>query len=80
MTGKGKSITPEFRVGESRLFFPVGYVNKESARTIAKRFINSKCYDYEKSHFYKVIKKGNRLIIINDKNIRVFPLTGDDLI
>ncbi len=46
--------------------------NKESARATAKRFIKSGNYD-GKSYFYKVMKEGNRLIILNDKGIEVYP-------
>lgn len=75
MTGKGKSITPDFRVA-GKSFFPEGYTEKESARAIAKRFVNSKYYD-GKSYFYKVVKEENRLIILDTKNNKVFPITKD---
>lgn len=72
MTGKNKHITPDFIV-EGKSFFPLGYTEKESARAIAKRFVNSKYYD-GKSYFYNVIKEKDRLIISDTKGNKVFPI------
>ncbi len=73
MTGRGKKTHPHFRIGNSKLFFADTYVEKESARQIARRYFNSPLYSEEGVDFFTVYKEDKKLIIINSKKEIVFP-------